>query len=243
MQQTGGLSGLSGRNGIRKGGYGGVVTASCCRFHACPARSSLADLTLPLAQVPEHTGHQAMQWKGSETLSWQSGLGPGCVVFGEALPLPKPWVLHLQNGRVWGGERTLSSLVRTAPLWHHRPRCGLGCAPSEGSGKASSQGSGKASTPCRCSTLMGPVHLAVLSPCIGPHCLLGGSSSVSKFLPFIRTPVIWGMGPILMASAQLHHLCEDPISKRGHTLRYGKLGLQLIFCGDQNSIHDSPPNL
>lgn len=103
MQQTGGLSGLSGRNGIRKGGYGGVVTASCCRFHACPARSSLADLTLPLAQVPEHTGHQAMQWKGSETLSWQSGLGPGCVVFGEALPLPKPWVLHLQNGRVGGG--------------------------------------------------------------------------------------------------------------------------------------------
>lgn len=98
-------------------------------------------------------------------------------------------------------------------------------------------------TPCRCNTLMGPVHLAVLSPCISPHCLLGGSSSVSKFLPFIRTPVIWGMGPSLMASAQLHHLCEDPISKRGHTLRYGKLGLQLIFCGDQNSIHDSPPNL
>lgn len=159
--------------------------------------------------------------------------GSRLVVFGEALPLPKLWVLHLQNSRVGGGEDpvfTCQDCPAVAPqtsVWVGL--CSLrrvweGFIPRPLSGRL---------TPCRCNTLMGPVHLAVLSPRIGPHCLLGGSSSVSKFLPFIRIPVIWGMGPSLMVSAQLHHLCEDPISKRGHTLRYGKLGLQLIFCGDR----------
>lgn len=158
----------------------------------------------------------------------KEGLIPAVWPLGRPFPSPSLVVFICKNRGGGQGEPCLnvpglphpSTTQGAAParemgcLTVLGPRCGQGRAPSEGARKASFRASpgfcrdgyALVDSTLWCSTSTWLSSPSVLSPPLP-------SGSVSKFLPSIRTPVIWGLAPTLVTSTQLHYLYKDPLSK------------------------------